>query len=490
CNFGSTPELLYNDWTWNGSMGLGPKIGGCPNGTIRTLIRFDEIGDIPPCAIITEARLLLYGIPSASVCSWCWNSWPNSNPGLFSNEGWVKRIRSPWNELGVTWNNFGAPTNANVTSTGQLPIAPSGSAWGWNPDINVTSLVQDIINGAPNFGWQLSLQTEVNYRGMIFGSRENPNNALHPRLQITYVENGGFEYCFNTNNTNLYTFSTLNPLSGYTYTWLINGTPYTGSSITVDLTTIISPPNWGNSYTVTMTATNNSTGAQCVKSQGICLSTGGNTIGNCAAFSVCRKNTDPNTFNLQALNPAGTGMQFSWAGLGGTGATVTYPNGINGDAAVVSFSAPPTPSPYQTNASLSVVPIGGGSGTCLSALKMCYVFNQARPARETSTTENDGSVPQYSYMVAPDAIPSAKQEIFPNPTSSDWTVNLVSTADDHQASIQVSDITGKLISSQTQVLHAGSNIIHVSGNNIAPGMYFMEVKQGSVSVKEKIIKIK
>ena len=61
-----------------------------------------------------------------------------------------------WNEQSITWNN-----QPNVTTQNQI-IVPASSSVHQNYNINVTSLVQDIINN-PNssFGFSLKLQTEA-----------------------------------------------------------------------------------------------------------------------------------------------------------------------------------------------------------------------------------------------------------------------------------------------------------------------------------------
>lgn len=475
-NFGNAIQLPYIDWTWNAA--------GCPDGTIRSVIRFTQLSTIPSNSIINNATLRFYGVQTSE---WGPNSWPSSNPGFFANPGWLRRITQPWNEQTITWNNFNANTNGSITTAGQIAIPPSASIWGWNPAINVTPLVQSITNGTfPNYGWQLSLQTEDIYRGVVFASSDHTVPALRPRLEINYTRCADFEHCFNSINVDIHTFTALNPLPGYTYTWNVNGTPYSGTSITVNFASLVLPPG-ATTFDVELTATGN--GNVCKKSNTICRYNSNSFQGSCAAYTVCTKTTSPNTFVLQAMYPLSSPstQQYAWAG-NFTGATVTYPNGPNGNMAIVSYSAPPPPN-FGWAAELAVVPISGPfTYICRSQIKLCYVYNVPRPANDNGDP-NDGSVPQYTEMVQPDEIRAASWRVYPNPTTTGWTLETMKNAGEDKLTASVFDITGKLIHSQEQSLNPGMNKITIPGNDTPPGIYILEVKQGRQSFKEKIVKI-
>ncbi|WP_118975528.1 DNRLRE domain-containing protein [Taibaiella koreensis] len=475
-NFGNAIQLPYMDWTWNAA--------NCPNGTIRSVIRFSQLNTIPSNSIINNATLRLYGVQTSE---WGPNSWPSTNSGFFANPGWLSRITAPWNESTITWNNFNANTNGNITTAGQVAIPPSASEWGWNPAINVTPLVQNITNGTfPNYGWQMSLQTEDIYRAVVFASSDHTVPALRPRLEINYTRCADFEHCFSSMNVDIHNFTALNPLPGYTYTWDVNGNLYSGTSITVNFASLVLPVG-ATTFDVTLTATGN--GNVCTKTNTICRYNSNSFQGSCAAYTVCTKTTAPNTFVLQAIFPLSSPSttQYAWAG-NFTNAVVTYPNGINGNMAVVTFSAPPPPN-FGWAAELGVVPISGPfSYICRSQIKLCYTYNPPRPAKETSDP-NDGSIPQYTEMVPPDVIQGATSRVFPNPTTTGWTLEAVKATRNDKMTTSVFDITGKLIYSQEQALNPGTNKINIPGNNIPPGIYILEAKQGSVSFKEKIVKI-
>jgi len=208
-NYGSTDEYTIYAWTYNGT----PSIRRC-------LIDFD-FSAIPSNAVITNAELILFNDPNSPST----NGEHSQLSG--SNEMIVQRVINSWNEQSITWNN-----QPNVTTQNQI-IVPASSSVHQNYNINVTSLVQDIINN-PNssFGFSLKLQTEAYYRSVIFTSSDAINSTLRPKIIITYTTDNcvtiqpnstdgkdAFVWDYSPNNnygsTDEYTI----------YAWTYNGTP-------------------------------------------------------------------------------------------------------------------------------------------------------------------------------------------------------------------------------------------------------------------------
>jgi len=76
----------------------------------------------------------------------------------------------------------------------------------------------------------------------------------------------------------------------------------------------------------------------------------------------------------------------------------------------------------------------------------------------------------------------------PNPFNEKLTVTYQATADETVA-ITISDLQGKLISSQSEKVRAGMNELTVgSGAELAPGLYLITVKGNSSSLTSKIVK--
>ena len=202
--------------------------------TMRGLMNFD-LTSIPPGAVIKSASLTLYYDPSASN--------GNGQSTLSgSNAAWLQRITGSWNQSTVTWNNQPAVTTMDEAA---LPASVSMTE---NYTTDVTSLVQDMIdNPTTSFGFMISLQTEQYYRSLVFGSSNNPDSTLHPKLVVTYTSG-----CVNLtlqpnsetgNDASIYSiYPTLASPAGYeldALSWTISGNPYTMRGLmNFDLATI------------------------------------------------------------------------------------------------------------------------------------------------------------------------------------------------------------------------------------------------------------
>ncbi|WP_149240731.1 PA14 domain-containing protein [Dyadobacter sp. 32] len=166
-NFGSTGLLLASAWVYD-SVGVGIH---------RSVLDFSELRNIPQNAIIESATLFLYG-PGDE------DGWPMGN---YDNEGtnqlWVERVTSAWEENYITWLNRPSFTEANRVS-----IPGSTSEWEHDVSLNVQQLVQDMVNlnSSDRNGFQLRLQQEQVFRSFAFLSRETNHTDYRPKLQVTY----------------------------------------------------------------------------------------------------------------------------------------------------------------------------------------------------------------------------------------------------------------------------------------------------------------
>src|SRR5215217_8544731 len=151
-NAGSGTELIYMDWTFNA--------GGCPHGTMRILLKFDALNTLAPGAVIANATLKLYGVPTSP--SYGNSSYPGSPLGT-TNEGWIRRVTGNWGENTVTWN-----TQPSTTIVNQVATPVSTSQFNWNMSVNVTDIIRDIISSGTNNGMMLMLQNEAIYRASFF----------------------------------------------------------------------------------------------------------------------------------------------------------------------------------------------------------------------------------------------------------------------------------------------------------------------------------
>jgi hypothetical protein len=163
-NFGSSAELNSLAWYDNNT-----------NTTyvMRSLLNFD-LSSIPANAIIGSAKLSLYYNPSSPA--------GNGQQYGFFNESLARRITSSWSENTVTWNN--QPTNTEVN---QAVLHTSTSPTQNYTDINVTELIKDIRSNPGSAGIMVKLTVEQAFQELLFASRQHPNAALRPRLDICYT---------------------------------------------------------------------------------------------------------------------------------------------------------------------------------------------------------------------------------------------------------------------------------------------------------------
>src|SRR3569832_892563 len=154
---------------------LGWTISGTPF-KLRGLMEFD-LSSIPPGSIIIYSCLTLFNNPTSL------NGLLNGEHSHLSgsNLAYVQRVTSAWSENTDTWNN--QPTS---TITHQVAL-PQDTARHENYAVDVTQLVQDMIDSSNSHGFLIKLANENYYRCLLFATGDYPNAALHPRLEVTYV---------------------------------------------------------------------------------------------------------------------------------------------------------------------------------------------------------------------------------------------------------------------------------------------------------------
>lgn len=165
-NRGTYPQFFVAAWTYGG---VGYET--------QSLLDFD-FSEIPPGAIVTSAYLTMYP----------WDD-PNSGLGQHSNMSgpnnvWIERIVTSWEEDQVTWN-----TKPTSVAENRVELDRTTSPTQVFEDINVTALVNDMLLDSINsHGFMFRLKNPNYYRKMNFASSDHINEALHPKLVITYEE--------------------------------------------------------------------------------------------------------------------------------------------------------------------------------------------------------------------------------------------------------------------------------------------------------------
>jgi len=236
-NYGTSQELDAIAWTAGSSF------------ISRSVIDFNW-DTIPVGAKITSATLSLYGDSNTS-------NYQGDASSSGSDDWLIQRVTSTWNGNTVNWN-----TQPTTDTTHQVHMGQSTSIYEDFPSIDVTKLVQDIVDTASKqFGFLWKLNTELIYRSMVFCSDYYPNHARRPALSVCYSIPNGIGEVSNSPKVSIYP----NPVNDYInvhYSGTNSGTIYynlydiTGRQIG-DANSVLGR---GNSITTTINTSNLSDG--------------------------------------------------------------------------------------------------------------------------------------------------------------------------------------------------------------------------------------
>lgn len=178
-NTGNSPILLANAWTFDGDFGI-----------IRTAIDFNW-SIIPSNAVITNASLKFFA-----------NNGVGGNQEFHStlsgsNESFLERIISPWEE------NLISGINEPLSTTTNSITIPATTSENDNITVDVTTLVNDMLQSpTEGYGFLLKLQTEDIYRRIGLCSSDNPDPSKWPEITITFEAPGVTGKVFHDLNQN------------------------------------------------------------------------------------------------------------------------------------------------------------------------------------------------------------------------------------------------------------------------------------------------
>jgi hypothetical protein len=183
-NFGDSQEMNALAWTNNGHAS-----------NHRSLIKWN-FDNIPSNATVISADLTLFYNPSSV------NAGGLHSATSGTNDAYLLKVTSSWDENTVTWNN--QPT---TTTVNQVYLPASISPTQDYTNIDVTALVQDLISDPnANNGLMLQLLTESYYRCLLFASSDHPDASKHPKLNLCYtvLDNAISEYASGSDEFSIY----------------------------------------------------------------------------------------------------------------------------------------------------------------------------------------------------------------------------------------------------------------------------------------------
>ena len=132
-------------------------------GALRALIQFD-LSPIPSGSHINSATLNIFQSYSSPV---------GDSPYTIQ----TRYLASDWSEYGVTWNSH-QPQWGDVIGNSDV-----NSVNGWKV-VQIPSMIQEWVNGRPNYGLLLQGSNEASDRSRRFASRETSNR---PFISVTYT---------------------------------------------------------------------------------------------------------------------------------------------------------------------------------------------------------------------------------------------------------------------------------------------------------------
>lgn len=171
-NLGSSQFLMMQRWTNRSN----PTV-------LRTFIDFD-LSNIPQNAQIIDAKLELHS--DSIFMTQILNQGGHYTSSGLSNNCYLQRVTSPWNENTINWLNQPSSTSHN-----QIALPGSTSRF-QDYSVNVTTLVQDMIDSSNSHGFYMFLQSEaMPYKRLAFASRDHQDSTLHPQLIVEYISTVG-----------------------------------------------------------------------------------------------------------------------------------------------------------------------------------------------------------------------------------------------------------------------------------------------------------
>ena len=162
-NFGDSEELSAISWTSGGE----PFV-------VRSFIDFN-LDTLPDTVTIDSVKLSLFVYGNE------WHGYGHDTLGG-SNEFYLQKVISSWDEHSVTWNN-----QPEITQLNQVLLASSNHPFQDCYRVDITELAKDIHeNPSESFGLMLSLRYEVGYRRVFFASSDVEEEHKRPKLEIYY----------------------------------------------------------------------------------------------------------------------------------------------------------------------------------------------------------------------------------------------------------------------------------------------------------------
>ena len=419
----------------------------------RSIFNFD-LSSIPAHSTIVSAYLSLWGDTNTT-------NREGDSPLSGSNAWYIQRVNAPWNVSTVTWNN--QPT---TDTTHEVLMPQSTSIYEIFNSINVTNLMQDIVNNQPNnYGLLIRLQTEAEYRSMVFCSSQYSDTSERPLLVITYVTSQ--DTCINLRFTQSDYLDSYNPSTNQGTSTELDAIAWSSGNSFVSRSVL--DFNWD---TIPSGAT--------ITSATLSLYGDSNTTNREGDSSL----TGPNNWLIQRVTSSWSGSTVTWN---------TQPTTDTNDQ----VHMPKTFPIYKDFPSIDVT-------TLVQDIVNNYPNQYGILWKLVTETEYRSVVFCSNYYPNPARRPSLSvcyttkegvQEInnkpvvsvYPNPTLNNITITY-STKNSGAVYYSIYDVMGKQINNNT-MLGKGSNIVGtINIADLSSGMYLIKLADGTTITNYKFIK--
>jgi len=450
-NFGSEPNLNVLKWTYYGAE--------CDTGTVRSLLRFDELNSIPQNALIISAELILYGTSTdQNTC------FPGQPSGFYDNSVVISRIINHWDEESVTWN-----TQPSITPINSFTIPQSLLRYNWNysnNSNNLKAMVQYMVaHPNENYGFMLQLQNETNvYRAMTFASSDNGNTSLWPELKVTYTTSPcDFSFCLNNSDGQTH-YNFQSETTGGEHTWTYDNQIISNSpSFTYVFPTDDYNISTGLCHTVVSLSGEECT--QCMKFCPVDISEE-STCG--ANFSICLNNSiERTTFTFISDILDG---EHKWI------------DSVNGQ---VLSNSPSFTYVFQQTGSQTLCHTFNDDCTkcisfCVGDIPYNYSFKQMQASMPIDVKQGKiltGDIVEWENNIM----------IYPNPTNSNWTF-MINSLKEETIELFIMNMEGKQIYYSKETLNVGENIFNLGNNSYDKGTYILKIKGSMTNYSQKMVK--
>ncbi|XZF13538.1 DNRLRE domain-containing protein [Chitinophagaceae bacterium MMS25-I14] len=131
---------------------------------------------------------------------------------------------------------------------------------------------------------------------------------------------------------------------------------------------------------------------------------------------------------------------------------------------------------------------------CEKCIALCIADN-GKPQSDGTAAQKAGTAPTVMPLqLAPEKIPVTDKaalqiaDITPNPTNAGWSVTVKSEISS-EADITIYDLKGNILRKEHRKLERGDNKVTEAGEKMGTGVYLIEVKTATMTIKERLQKL-